>query len=77
MGLQCHSDLLCEFILQELYRKFGVIFKFVSYVFAIKMYHLSYHFVFFFGNDIIVNFIFFLLYIHLYNNTVLDGWVIP
>ena len=42
MGLQCHSDLLCEFILQQLYMKFGVIFKFVSYVFAIKMYHLTY-----------------------------------
>ena len=40
MGLLCHSDLLCEFILQEFYRKFGVIFKFVSYAFAIKMYNL-------------------------------------
>ena len=42
MGLQCHSDLLCEFVLQEFYRKLGVVFfKFVSYVFAIKIYHLS------------------------------------
>ena len=41
MGLQCHYDSLCELILQELYRKIGVIFKFFSYVFAIKMYHLS------------------------------------
>ena len=30
--MQSHSDLLCEFILQEFYGKLGVNFKFVSYV---------------------------------------------
>ena len=38
MGLQSHSDLLCEFIIQEFFGKFGVIFEIVSYVFEIKMY---------------------------------------
>ena len=33
MSLQCHSDLFCEFILQEFYRKLGVIFLSFSVIY--------------------------------------------